>query len=153
MGEGYVGQKRSVPEDGPSSTESITRYRRLDLLVDLGNSQFLFTTKNLCHWQHDSLSQLVSMALLFNVLHHLLCSVRHSIFNDSVSFFPICLQLDFHFIMPGRVVRVLEEHMACFCISRMIMILLWHMFSHSVALAKRFSLCYWIHCYTFCVIY
>ena len=73
------------------------------VLVDLGNSRFLFSTKNLCHWQHDSLSQLFSMVLLFDVLHHL-CNVRHSIFNDSVTFFPVCLQPDFHFIMPGRVV-------------------------------------------------
>lgn len=42
---------------------------------------------------------------------------------------------------------------ACFCISCMIMIFSWHMFSHSVVLAMRFSLCYWIHGYTFCVIY
>ena len=28
VGEGCVGQKRSVPEDGPSGTESITRYGR-----------------------------------------------------------------------------------------------------------------------------
>ena len=63
-------------------------------LVDLGNSRFLFTTKNHCHWQHDSLSPLFSMDLLFDVLHHL-CSVRHSTFSDSVTFFPYAYNLIF----------------------------------------------------------
>ena len=26
----------------------------MGLVIDLGSSRFLFTTKNLCHWQHDS---------------------------------------------------------------------------------------------------
>ena len=59
--------------------------------------------------RRDSLSQLFSVALLFSFWHHL-CIVRHSIFNGSASLFPVCLQLDFHFVMPCRAVRVLEEH-------------------------------------------